>query len=107
MMADAMKFMGADVLLQPFQEAGQGRPGAGLQALKGTAGHSEVVFACLNKNVILLHEEEFTQLGQGKSCSIPPLDLHFDLPAPENMADQGNNYFICDTEGALGDSTGN
>ena len=27
---------------------------------------SEVVFACLNKNVILMHEEEFKALGNGK-----------------------------------------
>ena len=107
MIADAMKFMGADVSYYSRSRK-QDREDQGLvyRPLKELLARSEVVFACLNKNVILLHEEEFTQLGQGKILFNTSIGPAFDLPALKTWLDQGNNYFICDTEGALGDSTG-
>ena len=107
MIADAMKFMGADVSYYSRSRK-QDREDQGLvyRPLKELLARSEVVFACLNKNVILLHEEEFTQLGQGKILFNTSIGPAFDLPALKTWLDQGNNYFICDTEGALGDSPG-
>ena len=49
--------------------------------LKELLDRSEVVFACLNKNVILLHEKEFRQLGQGKLLFNTSIGPAFDLPA--------------------------
>ena len=107
MIADAMKFMGADVSYysrtrKPEREAG----GMTYRPLKELLEHSEVVFACLNKNVILLGEEEFEQLGQGKILFNTSIGPAFDLGALKTWLDKGNNYFVCDTEGALGDGTG-
>ena len=107
MIADALKFMGADVSYYSRSRK-QDREDQGMtyRPLKELLDRSEVVFACLNKNVILLHEKEFRQLGQGKLLFNTSIGPAFDLPALKTWLDQGNNYFICDTEGALGDSTG-
>ena len=90
MIADAMKFMGADVSYYSRSRK-QDREDQGLvyRPLKELLARSEVVFACLNKNVILLHEEEFTQLGQGKILFNTSIGPAFDLPALKTWLDQG------------------
>lgn len=107
MIADAMKFMGADVSYysrsrKPEREA----QGMAYRPLNELLGYSDVVFACLNKNVILLHEQEFQQLGQGKILFNTSIGPAFDVPALKSWLDKGGNYFVCDTQGALGDETG-
>lgn len=107
MIADAMKFMGAQVSYycrspRPEREA----QGMTYRPLKELLAESQVVFACLNKNVILLHQEEFEMLGRGKILFNTSIGPAFDLPALKEWLDQGDNYFVCDTEGALGDPTG-
>lgn len=107
MIADAMEFMGAHVSYysrtrKPEREA----RGMTYRPLGELLEHSEVVFACLNKNVILLHQEEFERLGQGKILFNTSIGPGFDIPALGAWLDKGDNYFICDTEGALGDPTG-
>ena len=103
MIADAMKFMGAQVSYycrspKPEREA----QGMTYRPLKELLAESQVVFACLNKNVILLHQEEFEMLGRGKILFNTSIGPAFDLPALKEWLDQGDNYFVCDTEGALG-----
>ena len=60
MIAEALQFMGAEVSYfsrtrKPEKEAA----GFAYRPLKELLAESQVVFACLNKNVILLHKEEF------------------------------------------------
>lgn len=105
MIADAMKFMGADISYysrsrKPAREA----LGMAYRPLKELLEYSEVVFTCLNKNVILLHEEEFKQLGAGKLLFNTSIGPAFDIPALGAWLNQEGNYFVCDTKGALGDS---
>lgn len=107
MIADALKFMGADVSYysrtrKPEREA----EGMAYRPLNELLEQSQVVFACLNKNVILLHQEEFEHLGQGKILFNTSIGPAFDIPALGAWLDKGKNYFVCDTEGALGDATG-
>ena len=107
MIADAMGFLGAEVSYysrtrKPEKEA----RGMAFRPLKELLEYSQVVFACLNKNVILLHEEEFRCLGRGKLLFNTSIGPAFDIPALGHWLDQEGNYFICDTEGALGDTTG-
>ena len=74
--------------------------------LKQVLSESDVVFACLNKNVLLLGPEEFEALGNGKilfNTSIGPAFAPADL---RKWLDGGENYFACDTLGAIGDPTG-
>ena len=107
MIADAMRFMGADVsYYSRTRKAERESQGMTYRPLKELLEYSEVVFACLNKNVILLHEEEFKQLGTGKLLFNTSIGPAFDIPALGEWLDQEGNYFICDTEGALGDPAG-
>ena len=107
MIADAMSFMGADVSYysrtrKPERES----QGITYRPLKELLEYSEAVFTCLNKNVILLHEEEFEQLGRGKLLFNTSIGPAADPGALKAWLDLGGNYYICDTEGALGDGTG-
>lgn len=107
MIADAMKFMGAQVsYYSRTRKQEKEAQGITYCSLKDLLEHSEVVFACLNKNVILLHEEEFAQFGKGKILFNTSIGPAFDIPALEAWLAQEGNYFVCDTQGALGDPSG-
>lgn len=62
---------------------------------------SEVVFCCLNKNTVLLHEAEFGQLGNKKILFNTGLSPAWDEPAFVKWL-EGDNLCFCDTVGALG-----
>ena len=66
----------------------------------------DVVCSCLNKNVILFHEEEFELLGNHKMMFNTSIGPAHDIPALTKWLDNGSNEFFCDTQGALGDETG-
>ena len=107
MIADAMQFMGAEVSYfsrtrKPEREAN----GFIYRPLHELLGHCDVVFACLNKNVILLHEEEFRALGEHKLLFNTSIGPAFEPQDLKNWLDSGDNYFICDTKGAIGDTEG-
>ncbi len=107
MIGEALQFMGAKVSYysrgpKPEREA----QGFTYRPLKELLAHSQVVFTCLNKNVILLEKEEFEALGQGKVLFNTSIGPGHDTAALKEWLKQENNYFVCDTEGALGDETG-
>lgn len=107
MIADAMQFMGADVSYysrsrKPDQEA----RGIAYLPLHELLAHNDVIFTCLNKNAILLHKEEFDALGNGKIMFNTSIGPSHDAAALKEWLDGGDNYFLCDTAGALGDLDG-
>ena len=73
MIADALAFLGADISYysrshKPDAEAA----GMKYKPLDALLRESEVVFTCLNKNVLLLASRSLRRWGRGKSFSIPP-----------------------------------
>ena len=107
MIAEALQFMGAEVSYfsrtrKPEKEAA----GFAYRPLKELLAESQVVFACLNKNVILLHKEEFDALGKGKLLFNTSIGPAHEVEALAEWLDHEGGYFICDTAGALGDSEG-
>ncbi len=72
--------------------------------LKELLAHCDVVFTCLNKNVILLGEEEFACLGNGKLLFNTSIGPSHEPEALKRWLDAGENYFICDTDAAAGDA---
>ena len=73
MIADALAFLGADISYysrsrKPDAEAA----GMKYKPLDALLRDSEVVFTCLNKNVLLLGGPEFEALGRARSSSTPP-----------------------------------
>ena len=56
---------------------------------------SQVVFTCLNKNVLLLGQPEFEQLGAGKVLFNTSIGPGFDSAALERWLDQpGTHFFV-------------
>lgn len=107
MIAEAMKFMGAEVsYYSRSRKPAYDAEGMVYRPLTELLEQSEVVFACLNKNVILMHEEEFKTLGNGKILFNTSIGPAFEAEDLKNWLDGGDNYFACDTAGAIGDPTG-
>ena len=107
MIAEAMKFMGAEVsYYSRSRKPAYDAEGMVYRPLTELLEQSEVVFACLNKNVIPMHEEEFKALGNGKILFNTSIGPAFEAEDLKNWLDGGDNYFACDTAGAIGDPTG-
>lgn len=108
MIAEALQFLGAEVSYysrsrKPEREA----TGILYRPLPELLEHCDAVFCCLNKNVLLFGQKEFEALGSGKllfNTSIGPAFLCEDL---KNWLESSpDNYFVCDTKGAIGDVDG-
>ncbi len=104
MIADAMQFMGARVSYYSRTRKPE-REQAGVQysPLAQLLADSEVVFLCLNKNVILLHEEEFKALGSKKILFNTSIGPAFEPADLKSWLADGENIFVCDTKGAIGE----
>ena len=66
----------------------------------------DVVCTCLNKNVILLREEQFQWLGHHKILFNTSIGPSHEVAALAKWLEHGDNEFYCDTVGALGDDSG-
>lgn len=103
MIADALQFMGARIAYfarapKPDAEAA----GMTFTPLDQLLRESEVVFTCLNKNVLLLQKEQFEALGDGKVLFNTSIGPGFDSAALEAWVKREGNHFFCDTRAAAG-----
>lgn len=102
MIADALKFLGADIAyFARSEKQAAAAKGYRFLPLDALLAQSEVVFCCLNKNTVLLHEEEFGQLGNKKILFNTGLSPAWDEQAFVKWL-EGDNLCFCDTVGALG-----
>lgn len=106
LIADGLSFFGAEVSYysrtrKPEQEA----KGFQYQPLHQLLADCDVIFTCLNKNVILLHEEEFHILGDNKLLFNTSIGPSHDVDALAEWLKCEGNHFFCDTEAALGDES--
>lgn len=102
MIADALKFFGADVSYFARSEKPEAKEkGYRFLPLKDLLAENEVIFCCLNKNTVLLHEEEFKYLGNKKILFNTGLSPAWDEQPFLRWLD-GDNLCFCDTTGALG-----
>lgn len=103
MIADAMKFFGADVAyFARGEKQAATEKGYCYMPLGDLMEWSDVVFCCLNKNTVLLHDEEFLRFGHHKVLFNTGLSPAWDeAPFLQWLADEGNICY-CDTLGALG-----
>lgn len=102
MIADALKFFGADIAYyaRSEKEAATAK-GYRFLPLEELLVESEVVCCCLNKNTVLLHEAAFKQLGNRKILFNTGLSPAWE-EAPFAQWLEGDNRCFCDTVGALG-----
>lgn len=102
MIADAMKFFGAEIsYFARSEKEWASAKGYRFLPLKELLKESEVVFCCLNKNTVLLHEEEFEALGDRKILFNTGLSPAWDEKPFLEWLEKSNLCF-CDTAGALG-----
>lgn len=103
MIADALAFMGADIsYYSRTRKPDAEQAGMTYKPLADLLRDSEVVFTCLNKNVLLLGSEEFAQLGAGKVLFNTSIGPGFDSAALEQWLELPGTYFFCDTRAAAG-----
>ncbi|MGN0708091.1 MAG: NAD(P)-dependent oxidoreductase [Faecalibacterium sp.] len=103
MIADALAFMGADIAYYSrTRKPDAEQAGMRYLPLEQLLRESEVVFTCLNKNVLLLGQAEFAQLGAGKVLFNTSIGPGFDSAALEQWLDQPGTHFFCDTRAAAG-----
>lgn len=104
MIAEAMQFMGANVsYYSRSRKPAYEEKGMVYRPLHELLERCQVVFACLNKNVILFHEEEFQALGSGKIFFNTSIGPAFEPEDLRKWLGNGENRFACDTMGAMGD----
>lgn len=103
MIADAMKFFGASISYFARSEKQWAKEkGYVFKPLEDVLSESEVVFCCLNKNTVLLHEDEFKALGYRKILFNTGLSPAWDEKPFLEWLEGGDNLCYCDTIGALG-----
>ncbi len=102
MIADAMKFFGAEIAyFARSEKTAAAEKGYRFMPLGDLLEWSDVVFCCLNKNTVLLHEEEFHRLGNRKVLFNTGLSPAWD-EQPFRQWLEADNLCYCDTLGALG-----
>lgn len=102
MIADAMHFFGAEVsYFARSEKAWAAEKGYRFLPLRELLAASDVVFCCLNKNTVLLHDEEIAALGNRKILFNTGLSPAWD-EAPMAAWLEDENRLYCDTLGALG-----
>lgn len=104
MVARGLQFFGAKVCYYSRTRKPEAeRDGISFLPLNDLLAASEVVITCLNKNTVLLHDEQFAALGNRKILINTGLSPAWDV-APFVRFLEGDNVFFCDTEMALGDA---
>lgn len=102
---DALRYFGADIsYFSRTRKPDIENEGIPYLPLRDLLAASDAVIACLNRNAILLHQEEFEAFGNGKiliNISIGPCS---DTGALANWLQDASNFFLCDTPAPLGDA---
>lgn len=107
MIAQALHFLGADVrYFSRTRKPEQEREGISYMELYPLLSECTVICTCLNKNVILLHEEEFEKIGHHKILINTSIAPSHDIDALEKWLQDKKNYFFTDTAAGLGDASG-
>jgi len=102
MIADALSFFGADIsYFARIEKEEAGKKGYRFLPLQELLNESEVVCCCLNRNTVLLYEDEFQSLGNKKILFNTGLSPAWE-EAPFLKWLEDDNLCFCDTVGALG-----
>ncbi|QQK08074.1 D-isomer specific 2-hydroxyacid dehydrogenase family protein [Miniphocaeibacter halophilus] len=104
MIANTLKYMGGDLYyFSRTRKKEEEEKGIKYLPLDNLLKEVDVIFTCLNKNIILMKEKEFEKFGNGKIMFNTSIGPSHDIEALKNWLDNGNNEFFCDSLGALGD----
>ena len=105
MIADAMNFFGAEIsYFARSEKEWASKKGYRFMPLDDMLEWSDVVFCCLNRNTVLIGEEQFRRLGNHKVLFNTGLSPAWEGQPMRNWI-EGDNRCYCDTLGALGDDS--
>ena len=105
MIADGLSFFGANINYFARSEKEEAnRKGYRFLPLNELLTQSEIVICCLNKNTVILHQQEFESLGNHKILFNVGLSPAWDMQPFAQWINKDNRCY-CDSVGALGDST--
>lgn len=103
MIADALSFFGANITYFARSEKEDAtKKGYQFLPLPELMKKSDVVICCLNKNTILLHQNEFDKFGNKKILFNVGLSPAWTMPPFEQWLNDDSNLCFCDSLGALG-----
>ncbi len=106
MIADALSFFGANISYFARSEKSDAiKKGYKFLHLPELMEKSEVVICCLNKNTILLHQNEFEKFGNHKILFNVGLSPSWNVEPFEKWLNNDSNIFYCDSLEALGDNS--
>lgn len=104
MIAEALQTLGAEVsYYSRSRKTDAELAGMAYKPLDMLLSKNEVIFTCLNKNVLLLQKPQFEALGDGKVLFNTSIGPGFDAAALSDWVRRPGNYFLCDTKAAAGD----
>lgn len=107
MIADALLMMGAKIsYYSRTRKPEKEQAGMKYCPLNDLLRENQVVITCLNKNVILLKEEQFDCLGTRKILMNTSIGTASDTDALKKWLKSPENLYCCDTEAAIGDPSG-
>lgn len=102
MVADALHYFGADVsYFSRSEKPDAAAKGYTYLPLRELMRANEVIVTCLNRNTVLLHEEEFAAFGERKILFNTGLSPAWD-EEPFARWLKGNNLCFCDSADAVG-----
>lgn len=102
MIADALAYFGAEISYFSRHEKPEARKkGYRFLPLREVLAENEVICCCLNKNVVLLHEEEFEVMRDRKILFNTGLTPAWEVEPFRRWIERDNRLY-CDTIGALG-----
>lgn len=97
MVAHALQFFGADVYYYSrSRKIEEEKKGIQYLPLEKLLKECEIISTHLNRDVVLLKEKEFKQLGNGKIYVNTTIGCCYDVDALKKWLDQEGNYHICD-----------
>lgn len=97
MVANALKYFGADVYYySKSRKNTEEERGIKYLPLNELLKECEIISTHLNRDVVLLKEKEFEQLGNGKIYVNTSIGYCYDIKALKKWLDTGKNYHICD-----------
>lgn len=103
MIADALSFFGANIqYFARSEKEDASKKGYKFVPLHELLEKSDVVICALNKNTVLLHQEEFEKLGAHKILFNVGLSPAWEMQPFEEWINDNFNLCLCDSQGALG-----
>lgn len=105
LLTQTMRFFGANVFYysRTRKQDMEEKHGCTYLQLHDLLTKVDILITCLNKNVVLLGEEEFKLFGSGKILMNTSISPSHEIPALKQWLAQDGNYAFCDTVAGIGE----